>query len=159
VPEYRGAIPADVCRARAVRDHVPQSRAKEGDSLQVEQLPLELFRVLVPIGRAFAAWLGGDEGGNFSAMSPKDRRARDFLQLASVHAASDENATREIIDKLSPEARDELHTMAHALTNALKAGPSAAGPRAVLSDFMRPEGALPLAASDAVPGLGRIATR
>ena len=39
VPEYRGIIPPDACNARAVRDAVPKSRAKEGDSLQREQLP------------------------------------------------------------------------------------------------------------------------
>jgi integrase len=39
VPEYKGIIPLDACTARAVRDVVPESRAKEGDCLQREQLP------------------------------------------------------------------------------------------------------------------------
>lgn len=44
MPEYRGIIPADAYTARAVRDQVPRTQAKEGDCLQVEQLP---------------AWFGG----------------------------------------------------------------------------------------------------
>ena len=39
VPAYRGIIGTDVCAARAVRDVLPKSQAKEGDSLQREQLP------------------------------------------------------------------------------------------------------------------------
>jgi integrase len=36
---YRGLIPDDAYRARAVRETVPRVRAKDGDSLQREQLP------------------------------------------------------------------------------------------------------------------------
>ena len=39
IPAYRGIVAADVCAARAVRDVLPKSQAKEGDSLQREQLP------------------------------------------------------------------------------------------------------------------------
>lgn len=38
VPEYKGVIPVDAVTARAVRDFVPRSKAKD-DCLQVEQLP------------------------------------------------------------------------------------------------------------------------
>jgi len=38
VPEYRGIVPTDACSSRAVKDAVPKSKAKEGDSLQREQL-------------------------------------------------------------------------------------------------------------------------
>ncbi|MDR5778120.1 integrase arm-type DNA-binding domain-containing protein [Caballeronia sp. LZ065] len=37
-PTYRGLVPADAYRARSVKDAVPRVRAKEGDSLQREQL-------------------------------------------------------------------------------------------------------------------------
>lgn len=39
VPEYRGIVPSDACSSRAVKDAVPRSMTKEGDSLQREQLP------------------------------------------------------------------------------------------------------------------------
>lgn len=39
VPELRGVVPADAYTTRAVRDVVPKARTKEGDCLQVEQLP------------------------------------------------------------------------------------------------------------------------
>ncbi|MBC8745212.1 MULTISPECIES: tyrosine-type recombinase/integrase [Paraburkholderia] len=38
-PTYRGVIPADSYRSRGVKDAVPRTKAKEGDSLQREQLP------------------------------------------------------------------------------------------------------------------------
>jgi integrase len=38
-PAYRGIVSADVCSARMVRDVLPKSQTKEGDSLQREQLP------------------------------------------------------------------------------------------------------------------------
>jgi integrase len=37
-PAYRGIIPVDAYRARAVKDAVPRVRAKDGDALQREQL-------------------------------------------------------------------------------------------------------------------------
>lgn len=49
VPEYRGIVPADACTARAVREALPASRAKEGDCLQREQLPA-WFRAVRMIG-------------------------------------------------------------------------------------------------------------
>ena len=39
-PTYRGLIPEDAYQARAVRDALPRVRAKDGDSLQREQLAL-----------------------------------------------------------------------------------------------------------------------
>ncbi|MFL9932705.1 integrase family protein [Paraburkholderia sp. RL18-103-BIB-C] len=39
-PTYRGVIPADAYKARSVKDAVPRVRAKEGDCLQREQLPV-----------------------------------------------------------------------------------------------------------------------
>ena len=39
MPDYRDVIPSDACTARTVRSHVPRPRVKEGDCLQVEQLP------------------------------------------------------------------------------------------------------------------------
>jgi len=38
-PDHRGIVAADAYSARTVRDALPKSRAKEGDSLQREQLP------------------------------------------------------------------------------------------------------------------------
>jgi len=38
-PTFRGVIPADSYRSRGVKDAVPRTKAKEGDSLQREQLP------------------------------------------------------------------------------------------------------------------------
>ncbi|WP_029969418.1 tyrosine-type recombinase/integrase [Paraburkholderia graminis] len=38
-PAYRGVIPSDSYRSRSVKDVVPRTKAKEGDSLQREQLP------------------------------------------------------------------------------------------------------------------------
>jgi integrase len=46
VPAYRGIIATDVCAARVVRDVLPKSQAKEGDSLQREQLPAWFDAVL-----------------------------------------------------------------------------------------------------------------
>jgi hypothetical protein len=56
-------------------------------------------------------------------MTKNQQRARDFASLATIHARDGETVARAIIDKLEPAARDELYTMAHALTGALKAGP------------------------------------
>jgi len=39
IPEYRGLVPEDAYTARTVKESVPPSRTKEGDSLQREQLP------------------------------------------------------------------------------------------------------------------------
>lgn len=39
VPEYRGLVSQDAYQARAVKEAVPKSEAKEGDCLQREQLP------------------------------------------------------------------------------------------------------------------------
>ena len=39
VPAYRGLVPSEVYNARKVRDVLPKSKTKEGDSLQREQLP------------------------------------------------------------------------------------------------------------------------
>ncbi len=39
VPAYRGIVAADAYSARTVRDALPKSHAKDGDSLQREQLP------------------------------------------------------------------------------------------------------------------------
>ncbi|WP_428852565.1 tyrosine-type recombinase/integrase [Imbroritus primus] len=38
MPEYRGIIPADSYKSRQVKDSIPRTNAKEGDSLQREQL-------------------------------------------------------------------------------------------------------------------------
>jgi len=40
VPAYRGLVPADVHKARIVRQALPRPQTKEGDCLQREQLPL-----------------------------------------------------------------------------------------------------------------------
>lgn len=40
VPIYQGIVPADAYSARVVKDVLPKNQAKEGDSLQREQLPL-----------------------------------------------------------------------------------------------------------------------
>lgn len=39
MPEYRGLVAPEIFTARIVRDAVPKTQAKEGDSLQREQLP------------------------------------------------------------------------------------------------------------------------
>lgn len=39
VAEYQGIVPQDAYKARIVKDAVPKNQAKEGDSLQREQLP------------------------------------------------------------------------------------------------------------------------
>lgn len=39
IPAYRGIVSADAYSSRAVKDVLPKSQAKEGDSLQREQLP------------------------------------------------------------------------------------------------------------------------
>lgn len=39
MPEYQGIVPQDAYKARIVKDAVPRNHAKEGDSLQREQLP------------------------------------------------------------------------------------------------------------------------
>lgn len=40
LPQYQGIVPSNAYTARKVRDLVPKSNTKEGDSLQREQLPL-----------------------------------------------------------------------------------------------------------------------
>ena len=39
-PEYTGLVPSGACKSQQVRDELPKSNTKEGDSLQREQLPL-----------------------------------------------------------------------------------------------------------------------
>ncbi|TMS58291.1 integrase family protein [Imbroritus primus] len=39
MPEYKGIVPADAYKSRQVKDSVPRTQAKDGDSLQREQLP------------------------------------------------------------------------------------------------------------------------
>jgi integrase len=49
IPAYRGIVAPDAYSARAVRDVLPKSQAKEGDSLQREQLSM-WFRAVLHIG-------------------------------------------------------------------------------------------------------------
>jgi len=57
--DYRGLIPADAYRARAVKDAVPRVRAKDGDVLQREQLT-DWFRAVRGLGNDVAsAYLQG----------------------------------------------------------------------------------------------------
>ena len=53
---YRGIVPSDAYSARVVRDALPKSQAKEGDSLQREQLPAwfaAVRKIANPIIRAY----------------------------------------------------------------------------------------------------------
>lgn len=47
-PSYRGVIPADAYKARDVKEAVPRVRAKEGDSLQREQLTASANSAIQP---------------------------------------------------------------------------------------------------------------
>jgi integrase len=60
-PAYKGLVPADACSSRTVLDVVPESRTKEGDCLQREQLPA-WFRAVRELGEhnpVIAAYLQG----------------------------------------------------------------------------------------------------
>lgn len=58
-PTYRGLIPADAYSGRKVRNLVPNSRAKDGDSLQREQLPQWFAAVRTIDNRVTSAYLQG----------------------------------------------------------------------------------------------------
>ena len=57
--EYKGIIPADAYTARVVRDSIPESRAKEGDCLQREQLAGWFKEVRARPNPIVAAYLQG----------------------------------------------------------------------------------------------------
>jgi integrase len=57
--EYKGIVPADAYMARVVRDVIPESRAKEGDCLQREQLPGWFKEVRARPNPIVAAYLQG----------------------------------------------------------------------------------------------------
>ena len=59
VAEYKGIVAVDACTARIVRELVPESRAKEGDCLQREQLPAWFRQVRRMPNRVIAAYLQG----------------------------------------------------------------------------------------------------
>jgi integrase len=55
-PTYKGIVPADAYKARDVRDVVPRVKAKEGDSLQREQLAVwfrEVRQIANPVHSAY----------------------------------------------------------------------------------------------------------
>lgn len=58
-PTYRGLIPEDAYQARAVRDVLPRVRAKDGDSLQREQLALWFKAVQALPNRVTSVYLQG----------------------------------------------------------------------------------------------------
>ncbi|CAG4907005.1 tyrosine-type recombinase/integrase [Paraburkholderia saeva] len=55
-PAYKGIVPADAYKARDVRDVIPRVKAKDGDSLQREQLPVwyrEVRQIANPVHSAY----------------------------------------------------------------------------------------------------------
>jgi hypothetical protein len=121
----------------AAREFCAHMSAKLGVKLAYDALPLaEVFggkRRPQPKPRKLAK--------DATTMTKTQQRARDFAQLATIHARDGETVSRTIIEGLPREARDELYALSHALTSALRAGPEAADPDV---------------ASDAIPGLRRI---
>ena len=59
VPAYKGLIPANSYQTRAVKDAVPRVKAKEGDCLQREQLPLWFGHVRKIPNSVISAYLQG----------------------------------------------------------------------------------------------------
>lgn len=57
IPEYKGLVPKDACSARRVKDVMPKSKAKEGDTLQREQLPMWFEAVLRINNRVISTYL------------------------------------------------------------------------------------------------------
>ncbi len=55
---YKGIVPIDAYKARDVRDVVPRVKAKDGDSLQREQLGVwfrEVRKIANPVQSAYSA--------------------------------------------------------------------------------------------------------
>jgi integrase len=78
MPVYRGIVPVEAFTARIVRDALPKGEAKEGDSLQREQLP-EWFKAVKHIGNpVISAYLQG------LLLTGARRRELSGLQWADV---------------------------------------------------------------------------
>lgn len=58
-PEYAGAVNLEAVGARVAKDHLPRARAKEGDSLQREQLPAWFAAVRAIGNPVISAYLQG----------------------------------------------------------------------------------------------------
>jgi integrase len=59
MPVYKGIVPADAYKARDVRDVVPRVKAKDGDSLQREQLAVWFREVRLIANPVHSAYLQG----------------------------------------------------------------------------------------------------